>query len=64
MLSSIFDSTHSHALMPSATLTVTITGRWIVVALIAAAIGGLAAGLYPAWQAIRVDVAESLGNIE
>jgi len=45
-------------------LTVTITGYWIGVALIAAAVGGLVAGLYPAWQAIRVDVAETLGNIE
>jgi len=45
-------------------LTVTITAQWIGVALAAAVIGGLAAGLYPAWQAIRVDVAESLANIE
>jgi ABC-type lipoprotein release transport system permease subunit len=45
-------------------LTVAITGHWIGIALIAAAIGGLLAGLYPAWQAIRVDVAETLGSIE
>ena len=41
-------------------LTVTITAGWVVTALIAAGTGGLLAGLYPAWQAARVDVAESL----
>jgi putative ABC transport system permease protein len=41
-------------------LTVTITPEWIGVALGAAAAGGLLAGLYPAWRACRVDVAESL----
>ncbi len=45
-------------------LTVSITAGWIGVALLAAAAGGLLAGLYPAWRAIGVDVAESLGNYE
>ena len=41
-------------------LTVTITVGWVAVALAAAGAGGLLAGLYPAWRAARVDVAESL----
>jgi len=41
-------------------LTVTITAGWIGVAIAAAVAGGLLAGLYPAWRAIGVDVAESL----
>ena len=45
-------------------LTVSITAGWVGIALIAAAVGGTLAGLYPAWQAIRIDVAESLGNFE
>jgi putative ABC transport system permease protein len=43
-----------------ADLTVDITPGWVGVALCAAAAGGLLAGLYPAWRASRVDVAESL----
>jgi ABC-type lipoprotein release transport system permease subunit len=41
-------------------LAVTITPRWIGVALLAAAAGALVAGLYPAWRASRVDVADAL----
>lgn len=40
--------------------TVTITWAWVGIALAAAAVGALAAGLYPAWRAIRVDVVEAL----
>lgn len=41
-------------------LTVTITARWIGIAALAALVGGVIAGLYPAWLASRVDVAEAL----
>ncbi|HUS47095.1 MAG TPA: ABC transporter permease [Phycisphaerae bacterium] len=48
-------------LIQSMTLyTVTITWEWIAVAVAAAAIGALAAGLYPAWRAIRVDMVQAL----
>jgi putative ABC transport system permease protein len=41
-------------------LAVTITARWIGLALLAAAVGAVVAGLYPAWRASRVDVADAL----
>ncbi len=41
-------------------LTVSITARWIGYAILAAATGGVLAGLYPAWRAARIDVAENL----
>ena len=41
-------------------LTVTITGKWIAIAVAAALVGALVAGLYPAWRASRVDMAETL----
>ncbi len=41
-------------------LTVTITPGWIGIALLAALAGGLLAGLYPAWRAARIEVAENL----
>ena len=41
-------------------LTVAITGRWIAVAVAAAAVGAVLSGLYPAWRAVRVDVVEAL----
>ena len=41
-------------------LTVTITWHWIGVAVAAALVGAILSGLYPAWRAMRVDVAEAL----
>lgn len=41
-------------------LTVAITARWVGIGLLAALGGGLAASLYPAWRAGRVDVAEAM----
>jgi len=41
-------------------LTVTITLGWVGVGLLAALAGGLLAGLYPAWRAAHVEVAENL----
>ncbi len=41
-------------------LSVTITADWLLTALTAAGAGSLLAGLYPAWRASRVDVAEAL----
>ena len=41
-------------------LTVTITTDWIAIAIFAATAGGLLAGLYPAWRAIRLDVVTTL----
>jgi putative ABC transport system permease protein len=41
-------------------LTVSITPHWILAALAAAGAGGVLAAIYPAWRAIRVDVAEAL----
>ena len=41
-------------------LTVTITWKWIGIAVAAAFGGALVAGLYPAWRATRVDMAEAL----
>ncbi len=41
-------------------LTVTITWEWIAIALGAAATGSILSGLYPAWRATRVDMAEAL----
>jgi len=40
--------------------TVTITPRWIGIAVAAAAGGAVAAALYPAWRACRVDLLEAL----
>jgi len=44
-------------------LTVTITGAWLATAAAVALLGGVAASLYPAWCAIRVDVTEAI-NLE
>ena len=41
-------------------LTVTITWQWIGVAASAAVLGATLSGLYPAWQATRVDMVEAL----
>lgn len=41
-------------------LTVSITFEWIVIAVAAGAVGALISGLYPAWQATRVDMVEAL----
>jgi len=40
--------------------TVTITWQWIGVATAAAILGATLSGLYPAWQATRVDMVEAL----
>jgi len=41
-------------------LTVTITWYWIAVSAVVALVGAVAAALYPAWRATRVDVVEAL----
>ena len=41
-------------------LTVTITWWWIAAAAGAAVVGAILSGLYPAWQATRVDMVETL----
>jgi len=41
-------------------LTVRITPQWVLIALAACAIGAVLSALYPAWQATRVDMVESL----
>jgi ABC-type lipoprotein release transport system permease subunit len=40
--------------------TVSITWHWVAVAIGAAALGATVAGLYPAWQAMRVDMMQAL----
>jgi len=40
--------------------SVTVTPRWIGIAICAAAVGAAASAVYPAWQATRVDIAEAL----
>ncbi|HET6429287.1 MAG TPA: ABC transporter permease [Phycisphaerae bacterium] len=44
-------------------LTVAISAGWIVTGVCVAVIGGVAASVYPAWCAIRVDVCEAI-NLE
>jgi putative ABC transport system permease protein len=41
-------------------LTVTITWRWIVLAIAVAGGGAVVSGLYPAWRAVKIDVVEAL----
>ncbi|MFA6133252.1 MAG: ABC transporter permease [Phycisphaerae bacterium] len=41
-------------------LTVTLTPRMLVTAVVVAAAGAIVAALYPAWRAVRVDIAEAL----
>ena len=41
-------------------LTVRITPRWMLIASLAAVAGGLLSAIYPAWRAMKVDVAETL----
>jgi ABC-type antimicrobial peptide transport system permease subunit len=41
-------------------LTVAIETKWVVLAVIVGAVGGLASSLYPAWQASRMDPVECL----
>ncbi|MCE5325858.1 MAG: ABC transporter permease [Planctomycetaceae bacterium] len=41
-------------------MTITITGRWIAIAIAAAAAGAAISALYPAWRAARVDMIEAL----
>lgn len=41
-------------------LTVNITIEWVALAVLAATGGAVLAGLYPAWRAMRVDMAEAL----
>jgi ABC-type lipoprotein release transport system permease subunit len=41
-------------------LTVQLSWHWVGVAAAAAAAGSMLAGLYPAWHAMRIDVAEAL----
>jgi putative ABC transport system permease protein len=40
--------------------TVTITWQWVGIAILAAGIGAIISALYPARQAMRVDIAEAL----
>lgn len=41
-------------------LTVKISLQWIIVAIIAAAVGSFISALYPAWRATKVDMVEAL----
>jgi len=41
-------------------LTVRISAWWLLMALLASAVGSAASALYPAWRASRVDVAQAL----
>ena len=43
-------------------LTVQLSLKWIVVAILAASAGSLVSGLYPGWRATRVDMVEALTN--
>jgi len=41
-------------------LTVKISPQWVLVAILAAAVGSLISALYPAWRATKVDMVEAL----
>ncbi len=40
--------------------TVTITAKWIAIAIVSATLGAIVSGLYPAWRATRVDMVQAL----